>query len=59
MVPSYFIFLGASRESFTLDLLDKFRKKLHAAKEKTETEGENDQEDIPSDEEDTSDKWCA
>ncbi|KAJ1524240.1 hypothetical protein ONE63_010756 [Megalurothrips usitatus] len=49
---------GASRESFTLDLLNKFRNKLHAAKEKSQEEGE-EVEDNPSDEDDTSDKWLA
>ncbi|KAK3913969.1 Spliceosome-associated protein CWC27-like protein [Frankliniella fusca] len=50
---------GASRESFTLGLLDKFRQKLHAAKEKNEAEGEKPPQDISSDEDDTSDKWMA
>ncbi|XP_034237276.1 spliceosome-associated protein CWC27 homolog [Thrips palmi] len=49
---------GASRESFTLGLLDKFKKKLQAAKEKAETEG-GEAEDNPSDEDDTSDKWMV
>lgn len=50
---------GASRESFTLSLLDKFRQKLHAVKERTEADGEEVPEEIPSDEDDTSDKWMA
>ncbi|KAE8746355.1 hypothetical protein FOCC_FOCC007027 [Frankliniella occidentalis] len=52
---------GASRESFTLGMLDKFRNKLRAVKEQNEAEGTSEEVplEIPSDEDDTSDKWLA
>ena len=52
---------GASRESFTLDLLDRFRKKIHAVKERTAAEGEEAEAENQSGDEDddTSDRWMA
>lgn len=40
---------GSGREKFTLDLLEKFKKKLHCAKEK-EPSGEDEEEDDIDDE---------
>ncbi|XP_059062506.1 spliceosome-associated protein CWC27 homolog isoform X2 [Achroia grisella] len=47
---------GAARESFTLDLLAKFKNKLHAIKEKVQTEGES--EEVKDDDVNT-DEWLG
>ncbi|XP_052754334.1 spliceosome-associated protein CWC27 homolog isoform X2 [Galleria mellonella] len=48
---------GSARESFTLDLLAKFKNKLHAIKEKVQTEGEN--EETKDDDDVNTDEWLG
>ncbi|CAH2988125.1 unnamed protein product [Chilo suppressalis] len=47
---------GAARESFTLNLLAKFKNKLHAIKEKVQTEGEKEAD---NDEAINTDEWLG
>ncbi|CAG9794332.1 unnamed protein product [Diatraea saccharalis] len=47
---------GAARETFTLELLSRFKNKLHAIKEKVQTEGEKASE---NDEDINTDEWLG
>lgn len=50
---------GAAREDFTLQLLAKFKNKLHAIKEKAETEGEPAEKADDNDDDLNSDDWLG